>query len=149
MKKKEDMFIYIHICKDVSLFIYGMPSICDFDHLSHYFFNRYYLLILDEVKLYIGNLSFDTEEDTLRSLFEEFGTLIDLYMPLDRFSGRPRGFAFVTMSRDDAPNAIDATDGLELDGRILRVNEAQPKGYSPPRYEEGDWDEEGDWNEEE
>lgn len=103
----------------------------------------------NEVKLYIGNLSFDTEEDTLRSLFEEFGSLIDLYMPLDRFSGRPRGFAFVTMSRDDAPNAIDATDGLELDGRILRVNEAQPKGYTPPRYEEGDWDEEGDWNEEE
>lgn len=101
----------------------------------------------NETKLYIGNLSFDTEEDTLRSVFEEFGTLIDLYQPLDRYSGRPRGFAFITMDKDSAGSAIEATDGLELDGRILRVNEAQPKGYSPPRY--NDWDDEGDWGEEE
>ena len=71
----------------------------------------------------------------------------DLYIPLDRYSGRPRGFAFVTMGSDAAANAIEATDGLEMDGRILRVNEAQPKGYSTPKYD--DWDEEEDWGDEE
>jgi len=101
----------------------------------------------NEVKLYIGNMSFDTEEETLRSLFEEFGPIVDLYLPLDRFSGRPRGFAFVTMSPDDAANAIDGTDGLELDGRILRVNEAQPKGYQAPSNDD-DWGDEGEWGEE-
>lgn len=102
----------------------------------------------DDTKIYVGNLSFDTEEETLRSCFEEFGELTDLYIPLDRYSGRPRGFAFVTMSSENAASAIEAIDGLEMDGRILRVNEAQPKGYSTPRYDDWD-DEEGDWGEEE
>mmetsp|Transcript_16952 Transcript_16952/g.20700 ORF Transcript_16952/g.20700 Transcript_16952/m.20700 type:complete len:393 (-) Transcript_16952:205-1383(-) len=92
------------------------------------------------LKIYIGNLSFDTEEDTLREIFSEFGPLDDLYLPIDQYTGRPRGFAFVTMAPDDASNAIEATDGLELDGRILRVNEAQPKGFKPPR-DDGDWNE--------
>ena len=90
----------------------------------------------DDIKIYIGNLSFDTEEDTIRACFEEFGELTDLYIPLDRDSGRPRGFAFVTMGRDGAANAIEATDGLEMDGRVLRVNEAQPKGYSTQKYDD-------------
>lgn len=101
----------------------------------------------DNIKIYIGNMSFDTEEDTLRSLFEEFGELVDLYIPTDRYSGRPRGFAFVTMHKDNVASAIEGCDGLEVDGRILRVNEAQPKGYSTPKYDE--WSEEGDWGEEE
>lgn len=92
-------------------------------------------------------MSFDTEEDTLRALFEEFGELTDLYIPLDRYSGRPRGFAFVTMKKDNVANAIGATDGLEVDGRILRVNEAQPKGYSTPKYD--NWNNNEDWGEEE
>ena len=50
-----------------------------------------------------------------------------MYAPLDRYTGRPRGFAFVTMAEESAKKAIDELDGLELDGRILRVNEAQPK----------------------
>lgn len=92
-------------------------------------------------------MSFDTQEDTIRALFEEFGELIDVYIPIDRFSGRPRGFAFVTMDNSAASSAIEANDGVEVDGRILRVNEAQPKGYNPPAS--NDWDDEGDWGEEE
>jgi nucleolin len=100
----------------------------------------------NEMKIYVGNLSFDTEEDTLRALFEEFGELIDLYIPTDRYSGRPRGFAFVTMEKDNASRAIEAIDGLEVDERIIRVNEAQPKGYQASFS--NDWEEEGEWGEE-
>ena len=85
---------------------------------------------LDEVKLYIGNISFNLDEEDLTEVFSEYGDVIDLYMPKDRETGRPRGFAFCTMSKESSMNAIEGTDGYELDGRILRVNEAQPKGYS-------------------
>jgi len=78
-------------------------------------------------KLYVGNLSWGTEEETLRELFEEYGKVIDAYIPTDRETGQHRGFAFVTMDPEDALRAADETDGYELDGRILRVNEAQPK----------------------
>ncbi len=101
----------------------------------------------DETKIYVGNLSFDTEEDTIRALFEEFGELIDLYIPVDRYSGRPRGFAFVTMGKENASRAIAAIDGVEVDERIVRVNEAQPKGYSPAFS--NDWGEEGEWEQNE
>jgi len=82
-----------------------------------------------QIKLYVGNLSWGTEESTLRELFEEYGKVIDCYCPVDRETGQHRGFAFVTMDPEDALRAADETDGYELDGRILRVNEAQPKGY--------------------
>lgn len=85
---------------------------------------------VEGTKLYVGNLSFDTTEEDLRYLFEEFGDIIDCYMPEDRETGRSRGFAFVTMENDAALRAADETDGCEMDGRILRVNEAQPKGNS-------------------
>lgn len=78
-------------------------------------------------KLYIGNLSFYTVADTLAELFQEFGTVHDCYLPEDSTTGGSRGFGFVTMDRDDALSAIDELDGCELDGRIIRVNEAQPK----------------------
>jgi len=81
-----------------------------------------------QVKLYVGNLSWGTEEGPLRELFEEYGKVFDCYIPTDRETGQHRGFAFVTMDPDDALRAADETDGYELDGRILRVNEAQPKG---------------------
>ncbi|KAL3774236.1 hypothetical protein ACHAWO_012670 [Cyclotella atomus] len=81
-----------------------------------------------QTKLYVGNLSWGTEEGALRELFEEYGTVVDCYIPVDRETGQHRGFAFVTMEPDDALRAADETDGYELDGRILRVNEAQPKG---------------------
>jgi len=81
-----------------------------------------------QVKLYVGNLSWGTEEEALQELFEEYGKVVDCYIPTDRETGQHRGFAFVTMEPDDALRAADETDGYELDGRILRVNEAQPKG---------------------
>lgn len=94
-------------------------------------------------KLYVGNLSYDTEQDTLESFFSEFGSVIDCYMPQDRNTGRTRGFAFVTMAEGDAMNAIDQTDGYELDGRHLRVNEAQPKGSFSGSNRGDDWSNDG------
>eukprot|EP00531_Pseudo-nitzschia_arenysensis_P015161 CAMPEP_0116149502 /NCGR_PEP_ID=MMETSP0329-20121206/18993_1 /TAXON_ID=697910 /ORGANISM="Pseudo-nitzschia arenysensis, Strain B593" /LENGTH=358 /DNA_ID=CAMNT_0003645843 /DNA_START=121 /DNA_END=1197 /DNA_ORIENTATION=- len=82
----------------------------------------------DEVKLYVGNLSFDTPESEIRRIFEEFGTVTDCFMPTDRESGRVRGFAFVTMPASEAETACNKVNGQEVDGRALRVNEAQPRG---------------------
>lgn len=84
--------------------------------------------MIAEVKLYVGNLSWGTEESALRELFGEYGTVVDCYLPVDRETGQHRGFAFVTMDPADAQRAADEIDGYELDGRILRVNESQPKG---------------------
>ena len=81
-----------------------------------------------EVKLYVGNLSFDTPEETVRKLFENEGQVVDCFLPTDRDTGRVRGFAFVTMVAADAEKACRNLNGYELDGRPLRVNEAQPKG---------------------
>ena len=80
-------------------------------------------------KLYVGNLSFDTSVDDIRRLFQRFGELSDVYLPVDQGTGRKRGFAFVTLSAEKASMAIEETDGLEVDGRVLRVNAAQPKGF--------------------
>ncbi len=80
-------------------------------------------------RLYVGNLSFSTTEDTLRKVLSEGGRVVkELSLPSDRETGRPRGFAFAEMGSDaDAKAAIDALDGKELDGRALRVNEAQER----------------------
>jgi cold-inducible RNA-binding protein len=83
------------------------------------------------VRLYVGNLSYDTTAEMLRSLFTELGQVSDVHMVMDRDSGRPRGFAFVTMAtRADADNAIREINGRMIDGRSLRVNEAEdrPRG---------------------
>eukprot|EP00584_Thalassiosira_punctigera_P023785 CAMPEP_0172551388 /NCGR_PEP_ID=MMETSP1067-20121228/38993_1 /TAXON_ID=265564 ORGANISM="Thalassiosira punctigera, Strain Tpunct2005C2" /NCGR_SAMPLE_ID=MMETSP1067 /ASSEMBLY_ACC=CAM_ASM_000444 /LENGTH=259 /DNA_ID=CAMNT_0013339173 /DNA_START=98 /DNA_END=873 /DNA_ORIENTATION=- len=82
----------------------------------------------DEVKLYVGNLSFETTEESVRSMFEQFGPVSDCFLPTDRESGRVRGFAFVTMPAKEAEVACGKANGMELDGRMLRINEAQPKG---------------------
>jgi RNA recognition motif-containing protein len=82
----------------------------------------------DEVKLYVGNLSFETTEENVRSMFEQYGQVTDCFLPTDRDTNRVRGFAFVTMPASEAENACNKVNGLELDGRTLRVNEAQPKG---------------------
>eukprot|EP01082_Thalassiosira_pseudonana_P012691 g11296.t1 g11296 contig5:544470-548123(+) len=82
----------------------------------------------EEVKLYVGNLSFETTEESVRGLFEQYGQVTDCFLPTDRDSGRVRGFAFVTMPAKEAETACSKTNGAELDGRTLRVNEAQPKG---------------------
>jgi RNA recognition motif-containing protein len=80
-------------------------------------------------RLYVGNLSFQTTEDTLRAAFEGDGRVVtDVKIMLDRDTGRSRGFAFVEMgSEPDAQNAIQAMNGADVDGRPLKVNEAQPR----------------------
>ncbi len=80
-------------------------------------------------RLYVGNLSWDTTEDNLRSAFEQGGrTVTDCHIVSDRDTGRPRGFAFVEMSSDsEATAAIEALDGAELDGRNIKVNEAKER----------------------
>jgi len=83
-------------------------------------------------KLYVGNLSFKTTAEELRAHFEQFGAVTDVYIALDRMSGRPRGFAFVTMgTAEEAKNAAEKSNGVELGGRQLTVNEARPKEDRP------------------
>lgn len=78
--------------------------------------------------LFVGNLSFQTTEDELRSVFEPYGEITRLQVMTDRDTGRPRGFAFVELSDDEeAAKAITELNGKELDGRALNVNEARPK----------------------
>jgi RNA recognition motif-containing protein len=80
------------------------------------------------MKMYVGNLSFDTTKQDLESLFSEHGTVTDVHLPTDRESGRPRGFAFVTMDSKGAMDAaIKTLDGQNVDGRNIKVNEAQPR----------------------
>jgi RNA recognition motif-containing protein len=82
-------------------------------------------------KLYVGNLSFNTTEDALRTAFGQFGSITDVYIANDRETGRPRGFAFVTFSTaEESKAAIEKMNGADLDGRALTVNEARPKGES-------------------
>ncbi len=80
------------------------------------------------MNIYIGNLSFETTEDQLRQAFEEFGEVTGVNIITDRDSGRPRGFAFVEMSDNDAATAaINGLNGKELNERPLNVNEARPR----------------------
>lgn len=79
--------------------------------------------------IFVGNLSFGTTEDAVRSLFEAYGAVDRVSLVTDRETGRARGFGFVEMSNDgEGEQAIAALNGRELDGRKLNVNEARPKG---------------------
>ena len=79
-------------------------------------------------RLYVGNLSFNTTADGVRAAFADFGSVDDVYLVSDRETGRSRGFAFVTMgSPEDAQRAIEGMNGKPLDGRPLRVNEAEER----------------------
>jgi len=82
-----------------------------------------------EARLYVGNLSFKTTEDSLRQMFARDGRqVVDCKIISDRETGRSRGFGFVEMANDDDANkAIAALDGVEVDGRALRVNLAREK----------------------
>ena len=83
-------------------------------------------------KMYVGNLPFTATEAELRDLFSQFGTVTDIHLPNDRDSGRPRGFAFVTMDSDTAMNAAIAEwNGKEWNGRTLAINEARPREERP------------------
>jgi cold-inducible RNA-binding protein len=83
-------------------------------------------------KLYVGNLAFATTEQELREAFAKHGTVTDVFVALDKFSGRSRGFAFVTMATaEEAQAATNALNGADLGGRKLTVNEARPKEERP------------------
>ena len=79
-------------------------------------------------KLFVGNLSFDITENDLQDAFAAHGNVTEANLMMDRATGRPRGFAFVTMSSpEEAKKAIDALNGAVLGGRNLTVNEARPR----------------------
>jgi cold-inducible RNA-binding protein len=79
--------------------------------------------------LFVGNMSFQTTETELTTLFSQFGKVTRAHIAMDRETGRARGFAFVEMPNDDeAAKAIAGLDGKEIGGRNLKVNEARPKG---------------------
>src|SRR5690349_25015242 len=79
-------------------------------------------------KLFVGNLSFDTTENDLQDAFGAHGSVLEVNIPQDRMTNKPRGFGFVTMaSQQDATAAIDAMNGKDLNGRALTVNEARPR----------------------
>ena len=79
-------------------------------------------------KLFVGNLEFSTTKEQLEALFSEVGSILDVFLPSDRATGRPRGFAFVEFSsEEEAANAIQRFDGYELGGRALRVNAAEER----------------------
>lgn len=85
-------------------------------------------------KLFVGNLSYTTGEARLREFFVEAGEILHVWIPTDRESGRPRGFAFVEFqTAEDARAALDLLDGRELDGRKLRLSVADRSRKPPPR----------------
>jgi cold-inducible RNA-binding protein len=78
--------------------------------------------------IFVGNLSFGTTENSVRSMFESYGTVERVNIVTDRDTGQPRGFAFVEMSVDsEAEAAINGLNGRDVDGRTLNINEARPK----------------------
>ena len=96
-------------------------------------------------RLYVGNLSYDTDTESLRQAFSSSGEVTDAHVVTDRESGRSRGFGFVTMAADDqAKKAIETMNGSMLDGRAIRVNEAEERprgggggGFGGPRSDRG------------
>lgn len=87
-----------------------------------------------ETKLYVGNLSYNTTEESLRAAFAKAGTVVSVDIIKDRDSGRMKGFAFVTMNSDeDAQNAIKILNEKMLDDRAIKVNVARPREERPQR----------------
>ncbi|MEH2348038.1 MAG: RNA-binding protein [Nostoc sp.] len=89
------------------------------------------------MSIYVGNLSYEVKEDDLRHVFAEYGTVKNVQLPIDRETGRMRGFGFVEMESDAQETAaIEALDNAEWMGRSLKVNKAKPKtdGGSSRRY---------------
>lgn len=85
--------------------------------------------------IYVGNLPYDVADNDLQQLFSQYGTVASARVVIDRVTGRSKGFGFVEMGdKAEADKAIAATNGFEMNGRALRVNESQPK---PARSEGG------------
>ena len=85
-------------------------------------------------KLYVGNVPFSTTSQDLQNLFAQQGTVESVELISDKFTGRSRGFAFVSMATpEEGQKAIQALNGLSIEGRALTVNEARPKEDRPPR----------------
>ena len=82
-------------------------------------------------KIYAGNLPFSVDEDKLRELFSQFGTVEDVAVIRDRDTGRSRGFGFVQMPDAEAQEAISSLNGNDMDGRTLRISEARPREQRP------------------
>ncbi|MFA6856017.1 MAG: RNA-binding protein [Treponema sp.] len=88
-------------------------------------------------KIYVGNLAYNTNDSTIHSLFEPYGTVVSANVITDRFSGSSKGFGFVEMETEEASGkAIAALDGTEVDGRKIKVNEAidKPARHGNDRY---------------
>jgi RNA recognition motif-containing protein len=88
------------------------------------------------MKLYVGNLPFSVTDESLKKAFSEFGNVEEASVIVDKFSGRSKGFAFVTFSEDEsAKKAIDSMNEKDFEGRKIKVNEAKPREESdrPPR----------------
>ena len=84
--------------------------------------------------IYVGNLPYSISDAELRTAFEDFGTVERARVVIDKFSGRSKGFGFVTMpDNDEANKAIDALNESDMEGRNVRVNEARPREDRPPR----------------
>ncbi|MGH7352210.1 MAG: RNA recognition motif domain-containing protein [Candidatus Methylomirabilales bacterium] len=85
--------------------------------------------------MFVGNLSYDTTQSEVESLFSEVGQVVGVFMPADRITGRPRGFAFVEFAEEaTAAKAIERLDGYELKGRSIRVNQAEERRPRSPAF---------------
>ena len=94
--------------------------------------------LVESAKLYVGNLSYDTSEASIRTAFEAHGEVASVNLITDRDSGRPKGFGFVEMgSADEAQKAKGALDGTQMDGRTLKVDVAKPQAPREPRSSGG------------
>ena len=86
------------------------------------------------MKVYVGNLPFSIDQDGLKGLFSEFGEMEEVVIISDRFSGRSKGFGFITFKDEEsAKKAISEMNDKEIEGRKLKVNEAKPMEDRPPR----------------
>jgi RNA recognition motif-containing protein len=85
------------------------------------------------MNIYVGNLPYSVTEEKMRAMFEQYGEVISAKLVMDRETGRMRGFGFVEMDNTDADAAIKALNKMELDGRQLKINQAEPRKSSPSR----------------
>ena len=86
------------------------------------------------MSIYVGNIAYNVSQEDVQEVFADYGTVKRVTVPMDRETGRPRGFAFVEMSADSEEDAaIEALDGAEWLGREIRVNKARPREERPRR----------------